>query len=281
MRIAMTVLALLTISIGVSQPPAAGQLLDEPTCTDVQQASGSFVDEQGIEIVGGNCIPDERVPGTAEFSYAYKPLCQPNIPDDCAPRVCDTAESPARLFAVTRTPLATGIPESMGAGCYSTKNDPPKLTPGDVFEKLKTVPIPTAAIAIQPPDGRTLVNFKTIVSSNAAPYETDVRVLGQDVHLWIRPITWTWDFGDGTDPLVRESAGLPWTEGVALSEVTSEKYTFHEYSSPSTFTIGLAVTWTADFRVGDEPPRPVPGSVDIISPGVPVEALEARPQLVR
>lgn len=250
-------------------------------CTAAQAISTEFVNPNGLRVAGGNCIPGERIPSEAEYSYTYEALCQPNVPEDCAPRVCDTAESPARLFIVTRTSFATGGSEQLGAGCYSTKNDPPKITPGDVLEKLKTLSIPKATIAVQPPDGRTLVNFKTIVSSSAAPYEDNVQILGQNVHLWIRPDTWTWDFGDGSDPLATKSAGLPWTTGVALSDITAEKYTFHEYTSADDFTINLTVTWTADFQVGDQQPKAVPGSVDITSPGAPIKALEARPQLVR
>ena len=80
---------------------------------------------------------------------------------------------------------------------------------------------------------------------------------------------------------MRKTAGTPWIEGVALSEITEEKYAFHEYVSATDFAINLTVTWTADFQVGDKDPEAVPGSVDIISPDAPIEALEARPQLVR
>jgi hypothetical protein len=277
-------LAGLMVVVGVA-PAVAGNTTEAAAAADCppgERPSVPYTDDKGLVVTGGKCIPGDRVPGSIEFTYVYTKLCQANVPDDCAPRPCEAegVPTPSYLFAVSRMTLATGITESMGGGCYTTKNDPPKVKPGDVLKALQQVPIPKAAITVQPPGGRTLVNFKTIVSSDAAPFEVDVTIFDQNVHLWIKPVTWTWDFGDDSDPLVREGGGVPWNGGVAMSEISEDIFTFHEYTDPTTFDIGLTVTWTADYQVGSDPPQAVPGSVDITSPTVPIEAVEAIPQLV-
>lgn len=274
-------LACLLAMLMIGAPQTGSVAPAAAACPPGDQTSTPYTTEWGYAIPGGKCIPGTVTPGTTEFSYVYEPLCQPNVRDDCGPRVCFEAEAPARIFRVTRVTLADGTVEYLGGGCYSTKYEPPKVTPGDVLKALKRVPIERSAITVQPPGGRTLVNFKTIVSSKAAPFEVDVPIFDQNVHLWIKPVTWTWDFGDGSDPLVREDGGVAWEDGVTRDEIVEDVYTFHEYTAPEEFDIALTVTWVADYQVdGQPPPAAVPGSVDIASTPVEVEALEAIPHLV-
>lgn len=250
-------------------------------CPPGQTYSAEITDNDGFAIVGMKCIPASRIPGDAVFTYDYEALCQPNVPDVCAPRPCEAAEQPARWFLVSRTHNVTGVVEELGGGCYSTADDPPEITPGLVAEALEEVTIPSAGVLVQPPGGRTLVNLKTIVSADAAPYEIDITVLDQPVHVWLRPVSWTWDFGDGSDPLVRADNGRPWSSGVAASQVSADRFAFHEYAeADDAVTVRLTVTWEADFRAPGRQPQPVPGSLGVASPGIELDVLEAAPQLV-
>ena len=86
-------------------------------CTSFEQTSKTYTDDRGIEIAGGRCIPGTQVPSDAEYTYEYQPICHGQVPDDCAPLVCDEAEAPARIFSVTRTHLTTGQTEFLGGGC--------------------------------------------------------------------------------------------------------------------------------------------------------------------
>ena len=264
-------------SLAATHSPRAVALA---VCPEDQQISADVIDDRGFTISGGKCIPGSRTPGDSTYAYHYEPLCQANIPDQCAPRPCDTAEAPARWFLVTRTTRATGVTKEMGGGCYSTKHDPPVITPGKVLEALKTILIPQAAVTVQPPGGQTLVNLKTIVSSDSAPYERDISVLDQTVHVWLRPVTWTWDFGDNSAPVVRSDRGTPWQDGVLASEITDDAFTYHEYATADPAMITLTVTWAADYQAPGEDPEPVPGSIDITSPPSEIDVLEAVPQLV-
>lgn len=277
---------LLVLAVGALTfaPPAAakGEAAQREDCSSGQQTSAEFVGSNGLTISGGKCIPGERVSGDAVCAYEYTKLCQANIPDACAPRPCAVAgvPQPAVLFGVTRITLATGEREERGGGCYSIKDEPPVITPNDVRDALKTIVIPKATISVQPPGGRTLVNLKTIVSSDSAPYERDVQVVGQSVRVWLRPVAWTWDFGDRSAPVVRSDRGAPWRSGVGTDQITEDEFTFHVYAAADPVVVTLTVTWQADYQAPGEQPRAVPGSLDIASPGVPLEILEATPQLV-
>jgi hypothetical protein len=232
-------------------------------------------------VEGGKCIPGSKVPGDAAYRYEYVRVCQPNTgtdPADCAHMQCDTAPPPAFVYGVIRTPIDDPtMPEYRGAGCYTKDDEPPRITPDQVLKELEKIPITPAAITVQPPGGRTLINFKTIVSTQQAKaFEQDVPILGQQVHLWIRPVSFTWGFGDGTT-LTRDDPGIAWEPGI---EEVTEEFTYHEYLETGDYQIGLTVAWTADFAVGNADPQPVDGTVDITTPPVGITAIQARPHLV-
>jgi PKD domain-containing protein len=265
--------------VGAWSPSAAAQQQAAP-CPAGQMQSTAYTDEEGIVVEGGKCIPGSTVPGDATYWYEYEPVCQPNTgtdPTSCAQMRCDTAPAPAFVFGVIRTSVADPtMPEYRGAGCYTVDDQPPRITPARVLKVLERTPIAPAAITVQPPGGRTLINFKTIVSTEATEFEETVRILGQEVHLWIRPVSFRWDFGDGTT-LTRDDPGIAWKPG---TEEVTEEFTYHEYLETGDYRIGLTVAWTADFAVGDADPEPVDGTVEITTPPVGITAIEARPHLV-
>lgn len=279
-RLALTLIATLLL-MGVRVGGASAAQQDD--CPVPSQTSVGFTGTDGLTISGGKCIPGDRIPGDERYTFSYEKLCRANVPDECAPRPCEAegVAQPAALFAVTRTDNATGLVEDRGGGCYSTADEPPEVTPEAVRQALRTVAIPQARVLVQPPGGRTLVNLKTIVSADAAPYEIDITVLDQPVHVWLRPVSWSWDFGDRSDPLVRTDNGRPWSSGVAASQITSDRFAYHEHAeADDAVTVQLTVEWAADFRAPGRDPQPVPGSLAVASDGIDLEVSEAAPQLV-
>ena len=57
-------------------------------------------------------------------------------------------------------------------------------------------------------------------------------------------------------------------------------YVTHRYLRAGDVQLGLETTWTARWRVGNGPWRPVDGVVTTTSEPVPLEVVTARPQLV-
>jgi hypothetical protein len=145
----------------------------------------------------------------------------------------------------------------------------PLVTPGLVAEALRRVELPGAELEIQPPNGRTLVNFDTNFFTRQGPFTRSVRLLGRLVDLRISPAAYTWRFGDGA---VRSttSPGSPYPH----LEVT------HRYLRKARVAPSVDVTYEATFSVDGGAWQSVPGTVTI--PGTPerLRVVTARPVLV-
>ena len=129
-----------------------------------------------------------------------------------------------------------------------------------------------AAIArcmVQPPNGRTLVNFATNFYTEREEFTRNVRLLGQRIELRITPSQFTWHFDDG-ESATTTSPGSPYPH----LEVT------HDYLDKGGVSPSVDTTYTAEFRVGGGSWQPVPGSVTIPGVSVALEVVEASPVLV-
>lgn len=134
---------------------------------------------------------------------------------------------------------------------------------------LRTVPLPPSILTVQPPNGRTLVNFETNFFTEAEPFDRTVRILGQRVDLRIWPSAFTWHFGDGSSSTTSEP-GAPYPD----LEVT------HSYLRKGRVSPRVDTTYSADFRVNGGPWRPVNGTVTMAGGPVGLEVVTARPTLV-
>ncbi|WP_121255968.1 hypothetical protein [Nocardioides ferulae] len=134
---------------------------------------------------------------------------------------------------------------------------PPTVTPGMVATAFQELPLPASELVVQPPDGRTLVNFATNFFTDSGPFTESVTLLGQRVDLRIWPARFTWVFGDGATQTSAEP-GAPYP---AL-DVT------HEYLRKGRVSPRVDTTYAAEFRVNGGAWAPVAGTVTI--PGEPV-----------
>ncbi|WP_156887244.1 hypothetical protein [Nocardioides sp. CF8] len=149
-------------------------------------------------------------------------------------------------------------------------------SPGQIFKAFKSVVPPSAELSVQPPGGQTLVNFDTIFSTKADPFTTGEIALvpGFKVVFEVFPTAFTWKFGDGQE-LKTDWAGKPWTEGVDVSTLIT-----HAYTSKKDVKASVSITWGAKASLNGGEPVPVDGTVSVASAMVPLEVLEAVPQLV-
>ncbi len=145
----------------------------------------------------------------------------------------------------------------------------PQLTSGMVAAAFERVPLPPSTLVVQPPNGRTLVNFDTNFYTETEPFTRAVTLLGQRVELSIRPTSFAWRFGDG-ESATTSSPGSAYPD----LEIT------HNYLRKGRVTPSVDTTYTATYRVNGGPAQPVPGSVTIPGAAVPLRVVTARPQLV-
>lgn len=166
----------------------------------------------------------------------------------------------AELAGVAPEEICTGVEE---------EGDPPEVTPGLVAAALRAIPLPPSALQVQPPNGRTLVNFDTNFFTATREFDRTVVLLGQRVELHIVPSSFTWQFGDG-ESATTSDPGAPYPE----LDVT------HTYLQKGLVGPSVDTTYTAQFRVGGGPWRDVPGSVTIAGAPVDLQVLTATPTLV-
>ena len=161
-----------------------------------------------------------------------------------------------------------------------TNTTPPVDIPGEALAAFKKVGLPESTIGIQPPNGETLVNFKTILSTQAERHQIPVHLdkVNLDLVLDVWPSHFAWHHGDGT---TQEStiAGAVWSEG---ADVDSPDFITHVYTQMlKAAQVSVDTTWSAQFKVVGEPNwRPVNGTVTIEGAPVPLTVREATPELV-
>ena len=152
---------------------------------------------------------------------------------------------------------------------------PDPISQAIVLRALRRVELPASTLVIQPPGGRTLVNFDTLFRTEAEPFLRTVRLLGHRVDLDITPASFTWTHGDGTRQ-VTSDPGRAFQQGVAMSEYVSHRYEdAHVTMKPKVDT-----TYSARFRVDGGAWRDVDGTATIPGNSVSLRVVEARPTLV-
>jgi hypothetical protein len=161
--------------------------------------------------------------------------------------------------------------ENWSEGCapQTVEGVPAQVTEGLVARAFRRLPLPEAKLIIQPPNGRTLVNFETNFYTEQGEFTRTVTLLGRQVELRIWPASFGWRFGDGE---TRNST----SPGAAYPDLDIT----HEYQKKGRVSPSVDTTYAAQFRVGGGPWRDVAGTVTI--PGSPqaLRVVEARPVLV-
>lgn len=169
------------------------------------------------------------------------------------------------IEAADGTPLDAydNCPEDVAAGA------PPEVTPGMVAAAFRRIPLPESELMVQPPGGRTLVNFDTNFYTEAGEFTRTVTLLGRRVELRIWPASFGWRFGDGETRQTTEPG-----DAYPNLEIT------HRYLRKGRVSPSVDTTYAAEFRVGNGPWREVNGTVTI--PGSPegLRVVTARPVLV-
>ncbi|MCR1784138.1 PKD domain-containing protein [Nocardioides carbamazepini] len=156
------------------------------------------------------------------------------------------------------------------AFCTADRDDLPAITAADVQRAFAELKLPAGTLTIQPPDGLTLVNFKTnFYTTSTTPISTSLTLLGQQVTLEATPASFAWNFGDGKSTSTTEP-GAPYPDLTIT----------HSYLRKGDYLPSLSTTYTGRYRIATGPWQTIPGTVTIDGPGQPLQAVEAQPKLV-
>jgi len=155
--------------------------------------------------------------------------------------------------------------------CDLNTDDPPEPTSGMVSAAFQHIPLPPSRLLIQPPNGRTLVNFATNFYTDNAPFDVPAfQLLGHTIELRVRPVTFAWHYGDG----VSEATSEP---GAAYPDLQIT----HTYLRKGSVAPSVDTTYAATYRVDRTGSwRAVDGTVTVAGDPARLEVLTATPTLV-
>jgi hypothetical protein len=88
-------------------------------------------------------------------------------------------------------------------------DDPQAVTEADVIHAVEAFGLRPASAQINPVNGRTLINLKTIFYTTAGEYQFRLPNLGPGVDIIATPAQYTWHFGDG-HTMVTDKPGRPY-----------------------------------------------------------------------
>ena len=162
------------------------------------------------------------------------------------------------------------------SGCMPEPDEP--TTPREesrVLHAFRRIPLPNSRIVIQPPGGRTLVNFETLFRTEADTFTRVVRLLGVRVELRIKPTSFEWVTGDGAS-FTTSTPGIAYQRGLPMDSYISHTYV----DAWVTVHPSVNTAWSATYRVGSGPWRDVVGTVTKVGVASDLRVVEARPVLV-
>jgi len=151
---------------------------------------------------------------------------------------------------------------------YTCPGDPDFPLQLEDFQRLLIDPPP---LNLQPETGWVYAGLETIAYTDSSARGWSIELLGLPFDVGAYPIEFTWDFGDGSSPLVTDDPGEPWPDHTVA----------HTYLTPGVATPSLVTRWQGVYRQGGAGEwSPVPGSGFTTTTAPPITVHTARTRLV-
>lgn len=255
---------LLIVALMVVSSLALGERIATAACSS---NGGTHVDSGDSSLGAGvnqgtSCPENEHQPvGNDNWTWHQETLCDG---ETCAGCPGQPGVSPIHIWATDED----GNVVYDWTGCPDESPTLPELSTSMVANAFKRIPLPQSPLIIQPPDGRTLVNFETNFYTEKERLFRSVTLLGQRIELRIDVHSYTWHFDDG-EKLRTSDPGAPFPK----LQIT------HNYLQAGAYRPRLDTTYVADYRVNGGAWQTVPGSVTIEGSPEQLRAVEARPIL--
>ncbi len=148
---------------------------------------------------------------------------------------------------------------------------PQEALPAFSAEDFRRLPLSPAQVTIQPAAATVLINIPTITMATAAQQNLTTDLLGYAVEVQATATSYSWDYGDGSAPLVTTSPGRPYPDHDV----------HHSYGDPGTYAITLTTTWAGQYRLaGTTTWQDIDGTATTVTTTPPITAVERRSTLV-
>lgn len=146
-----------------------------------------------------------------------------------------------------------------------------EVVPVLTAEDFQRLPLPAPAVHMQPDTGWVLVNKETIAYTDPTPVVLTTQLLGRTVTVEATPTRFTYEWGDGSRPVVTSDPGAPYP----AFDV------FHVYEDLGSLAITITTEWSGRYQVeGDPQWREVTGAATTTATGPVFEVREVRTRLV-
>jgi hypothetical protein len=232
----------------------------------------------GLTGVAVHCIKsgddtNAYIAGHSEHSYSIRPACEIGGLALCAePAQCHVGDHDGWLYNV----YEDADPDPLDWQACLTKQEARHLgglTPDVVEHAFHRLAWPASEIVVQPPKGRTLVNFNTnFYTTNTHPTTRTVTLIGQQVTIEATPTQYTWHFGsratDGDLTTADPGAAYP-------DLLVTYRYTRVGAVNPSVDT-----TYAGRYRVGNGGWQTIPSTLTVTGRPVDLQVVSATPHLV-
>jgi hypothetical protein len=264
--VAVAILAFLLVT------PAVSEARDgEPDCIRGTLHGGfgdCYIPGNQLKLMWSTAGPGVR--------YMVRPICAaaPDHPEE----VCETVQiqcvdpPEAYKYWVFRS-TDDGPFEPIASTCLGDDDtgELDVITPEKVLKRMRQMAWPEAEMVIQPPDGRTLVNFETnFLTTTTEPTSQTVQLLGHGVEIEATPVNYLWHFGDGTS----QEGSDPGAEYPDL-RIT------HVYEKAGvTVSPSVDVTYQGRYRVDGGNWVPISDTLTVVGTPVDLQVLSATPHLV-
>jgi hypothetical protein len=228
--------------------------------------------------VGAGCIKsgddtNAYIAGHTDHTYSIRPACGVGGTALCdQPATCNVDGHDGWLYNV----YEDANTEPLGWQACLTKREARRLgglTPAVVEHAFHRLAWPASPIVVQPPKGRTLVNFDTnFFTTNTQPTTQTVTLIGQQVTIEATPTQYTWHF----DSAASEGDLSTSDPGAAYPDLRiTYDYTRVGHVRPSVDT-----TYAGRYRVGNGDWQTIPSTLTVPGRAVDLQVVSATPHLV-
>ncbi|WP_231601741.1 PKD domain-containing protein [Salinibacterium sp. NG253] len=244
---------------------ASSAVADEPTCGALSYYDGSCptydVGEDSIELGASSEVPGTGGSSGGSYGYdtggaAYSPVEDPAL-DSVEEAWCDIQ----RIECVPWTPPADDADGKTGP-----------ITISDIASFR-----PQAPAAGMQPNQWMIVGLDTNFYATTSAHVVDGILFGGTAQVRFTPIAYNWDYGDGSTSTT-SNPGRTWAKyRITEFDPTPTSYVYQE---PGNYTITLAVTYAAEYRVAGSSWQNVVGTLTIVAPPLTATAGHATTVLV-
>lgn len=144
----------------------------------------------------------------------------------------------------------------------------------DIASFKASIPV----LAQMQPSGWALKNLPMNLVAQASVEEISGELLGFPASVRFTPVSYLWDYGDGTTG-TSITGGASW-EALGVPELTKTA-TSHVYRERGEYAVTVSVVLSAEYRFAGQPWRPIAGTLQIDGAASPVSVKTVRTVLVR